>query len=104
MNQETREALLASIAHWERIKKGVDTAWRSHDCALCLLFNNTDEESTCEGCPVYDATGQIYCRDTPYCAFVRYVNAHPFGANKKTFEELAQAEVDFLKSLLPKEG
>lgn len=82
MDEVTFAALNASIEAWElklvtkdprKIKMG--RAW----CPLCLLFNTRgmSDDDTCYGCPVSSA--------------------------RNAWRAAAQAEIDFLRSLLPKE-
>lgn len=106
MDAGTLEALRGSIAKWERVvSEGRDgTQWK--DCPLCEKF----WERNCAGCPVSERTGQKMCRGSP---FVEYDEARDaFLAEDQESDPgrapdviaAAQAEVDFLKSLLPSEA
>ena len=123
MDKETKEALEKSIAHWEDNLKNVIRADTSAiDCALCQKFNNIftfgEIYEQCNGCPIYEATGQIECRDTPYQQFTGlqeeiiedFDENNPYHKGSisrkdidqddlKTLEKICQEEIDFLKSL-----
>jgi hypothetical protein len=109
MDAETLEALRGSIAKWEGIVAGTDKNDGPYNCPLCLKFNSCIEGSrnyvepptglvVCDGCPVQAATGKNACGGSPY-------EAYEEGEDEELDEEemisLAQAELDFLKSLLP---
>lgn len=115
MDERTLTALKASIKHWEenvqaktpdKIKLGV-----SH-CALCAEFWTRDEARlvTCDGCPVWTRTGKHGCSGSPYEAAEE---AHDdwddvFDTVYESDEgdewrKAAQAELDFLNSLLPEQ-
>lgn len=101
---EVREALEASIKHWEEnrdVSTPIDVSYSSEDCALCQLFFYNH----CIGCPIQERTGRALCEDTPYEDAVDAHSAWKNGyASQKDFQAAAQAEVDFLKSLLPPEN
>lgn len=92
MDEKTLEALKGSIRKWEAIVAGTGVDEGGDNCPLCQLFSFSCDEGDyyCYGCPVMLKTGHDDCRTTPYYAY---------RANKTT--ENAQAELDFLKSLLP---
>lgn len=103
MNVETLEALKASISAWEgklaeenpeNIRTGATA------CPLCRLFYYYD----CRGCPVKEKTGKPLCSGTPYnAASNARLDWLLEVVTRKDFQLAAQAEIDFLKSLLPKE-
>lgn len=98
MAPATLEALQGSIAKWERVvREGVlGTQWT--DCPLCKLFI---DNKSCGGCPVAAATGESSCYSTPYVTYKHaYQNADDNGRDQNVIAA-AQAELDFLKSLLP---
>lgn len=102
MDPMTREALEASIKHWEEnvaAKTVHDVLIGARACALCVRFLSQG----CIGCPVFKTTGQVACRETPYDAahqaFERWRIRRPAAELK--FRQAAQAELDFLRSLLP---
>ena len=88
-NKKTLKALQGSIKKWENIVAGTGVDRGTENCPLCQLYIN----NRCEGCPVKKKTQLIGCLGTPYGA---YESSH------KDHKKLAQAEVYFLKSLLPK--
>ena len=97
MNKKTLEALKASIRHWEENLATDDPGKASTHafyCALCRLFSDDD----CAGCPVAEAVAEN-CWDTPFSAASRGINKWRAGGPKPVAE--IQAEIDFLKSLLP---
>ena len=96
MNSETLTALRESIAKWERnaaVENIEDTRTGPNDCPLCKLFL----WDFCSGCPVSERTRQHSCIATPYHDVMA---SHDMTA----FKLHAQAEVAFLKSLLPEES
>jgi len=104
MNKETLKALKKAIEKWEKIvaEKGKDRG--SRNCALCWLFLKNE----CEGCPVHAKTGRRSCRGTPYAEWVRHHAEDHFSVFSKACviecskcKELAQKELEFLRSLLP---
>lgn len=101
MDPMTREALEASIKHWEenvsaKTVRAASTGAR--ECALCQLFL----EGSCKRCPVFERTGQPACRETPYDAASKaYVKWCLGNGTRRAFRAAAQAELDFLRSLLP---
>lgn len=101
MDAETLEALKGSIEKWEKIVAGTDKDRGRMNCPLCQLFHPAYMRrpaggELCDGCPVKAASGRSFCCGTPYDC---YVTA---GGEDKT--KAAQAELDFLRSLLPKES
>lgn len=113
MNPETLKALQESIAHWDRLASGK----RKHnecvsvgDCALCERFNTPVKsiELKCAGCPVFEKTGKQFCYDTPFThAEAISDEMDPEDPNNpmdsEEFQEAAEDELEFLKSLLPKD-
>ena len=92
MPAATLKALRGSIRKWEGIVAGTEEDYGEDNCPLCKLFLKKD----CEGCPVSARTGKGSCFGTPYRDTLR-----AFG--KEAYDTAAQAEVDFLKSLLPRD-
>lgn len=116
MKPETFKALKDSIRHWKRMQKmtlrqrvaeGNKEEPSGPNCALCARFYfNGDfglhcrliEGGAVEECPVAEKTGMIGCNGSPWWdAF----NAFYFTSSK-AWKKKAQAEIDFLESLLPK--
>ena len=103
MDEETREALEASIAHWQEVVRNpYETDVGVSECALCRKFNHTWArwDDCCAGCPVRDRTGKSSCYGTPLYAFLK---ERKVGAWPNEQAKLAQAELDFLISLRPTE-
>lgn len=111
MDEKTLEALKASIEHW-RFNCNVTFAWMAKvnvgSCALCELYycNNY-----CRDCPIAISTGTGSCRETPYVqaseAPRKWHNCRSIEDNvkaEKAFKDAAQAEMEFLISLLPPES
>ena len=73
---------------------------KSDSCPLCRVYlDGVEHGSTCKGCPIMKSTGKQFCRGTPY---------HEASAafhDKVYFDwpKAAQAEIDFLESLIVKE-
>lgn len=100
MEKHVRKALKGSIRKWKRIVKGVETDAGGENCPLCI-------EIGCSDCPVAIHANNTHCRGTPYEAWVHgsyrlstnTQGGYDFNKNTKALR-LAQAELDFLKSLL----
>ena len=116
MNEKTLTALQGSIKKWEDIVNGTGADEGCDNCPLCLEFMDgiaNDPEwaqDGCAGCPVAQSVGDSSCSRTPYAKWASY--GYNYGENRglktprmKVFDdkskELAQAELDFLRSLLP---
>ncbi len=99
MAPETLAALRGSIAKWEKVvSAGADgTKWT--DCPLCQMF----WRGNCMGCPVADRTGQKICKGSPFTEYQDAIDVYGIDA-VEVLRPHAQAELDFLKSLLPKEA
>jgi len=105
MKKKTLKAIKKSIEKWEKIvsEKGRDEG--DDNCALCGLFLKDE----CIDCPVYAKTKRKGCRGTPYEDWIDHQGNHFYYANEHYYvvkcpecKELAQKELEFLKSLLPK--
>lgn len=108
MSPETEQALLSSIAHWERMRDDRDGCLESKEtphagsCALCSQFCN-HPAAKCDGCPVRERTGFSFCIGSPWQnASIAFFGDPDFDVGK--WQAAAQKEIDFLKSLLPKEA
>lgn len=106
MNRKTEIALRQSITKWKQIVAGKLAERGTKTCPLCQMFNTGD---SCDGCPVAERTGFNFCGDTPYWEwhgafaysdFPSHVDNKDAGTRGKLVK-LAQAELDFLISLLP---
>jgi hypothetical protein len=91
MDEETLTALRGSIKKWEKIVDGSGIDRGPHNCPLCRAFYAYN----CRGCPVAEAVDDILCAATPYEEWADETDDDQAMI-------LAQQEVDFLKSLLPK--
>lgn len=106
MDARTLEALNGSIAKWEAIVAGTGVDSGTSNCPLCQAFNADDDTPSCAGCPVAEATEETWCDGSPYATMWDQAES-PRNANgtgyAHTAESLAaaQAELDFLRSLLP---
>ncbi len=114
MDEQTLTALKGSIEKWEKIVKGENGDFGAKNCALCKLFNTitaAHDGTLCAGCPVAELVEESGCCGTPYEEWCRYVPiTYDNNGNKerRVFDEesqiLAEQELNFLKSLLPKEA
>jgi len=102
MNEATREALEASIAHWQAAAEIDDprkAQFGCQNCALCKLFRS----KTCDGCPVATRTGIISCKGTPYANAIVWRNRWIFDLEDRgaeaAYRAAARREVEFLESL-----
>jgi hypothetical protein len=97
MDLRTLEALKGSIAKWEAIVAGAEEDRGGDNCPLRQIFCNDEvpAKMLCRGCPVFESTGRTACQGSPYPLYT-------VGERAGT-TEAAQAELDFLRSLLPAE-
>jgi hypothetical protein len=103
------EALEKSIAKWESIAAGIGADMGMDNCCLCQEFCTPREVFMypCDACPVYMVTGELYCGGTPYYRWAVHQdychNNQPgfpgFQPLCPECRQIAQEEVDFLKSL-----
>ena len=108
MKKETLKALKKSIQKWTDIVNGEGMDSGTRNCPLCQKFNKGDYP--CRDCPVEKFTGFKYCIETPYIEWCNVTNndldATIFNERNKVSKKrlkAANAELDFLKSLLPVE-
>jgi len=96
----------ASIVRWDLIKSDINTEPTGIDCPLCKAYANwQDFDQICMDCPIYKATGEPACKNTPYYEYVRLRNiAMATGTIRHESERVAKAKemLRLLKSLLPK--
>ena len=113
MDNITLQALKQSIQKWEKIvaREGVDQGCKN--CPLCELFNQ--RPNYCAGCPVYERTGVDSCSNTPYTTWCKVTYDTSVSVGDKITgnysinnindspesQKAAEAELAFLKSLLP---
>lgn len=113
MDQRTLTALEGSIAKWQAIADGTGADRGMKNCPLCLEFAfNRYMGSMCQGCPVAERSGKKGCLGTPYEAWrdeqhlldglTQPVDPRLWLAVTPELVWLARAELDFLKSLLPR--
>lgn len=101
MTAATKKALTESIAHWRRLTTGKRKRNESIgivDCALCAMFRPYSKH--CDGCPVYVSTNSRCGRSTPYSNASEAQSI--YGLDSPEFKTAARAELNFLRSLLPK--
>lgn len=123
MHEQTLVALKGSILKWEAIVAGHGEDMGIDNCPLCKMFEQefdpdgemdidgvpTDDNCCC-GCPVANESNFTGCQDTPYIAWAAHQNEKHSGPiflravhpDCPDCRPLAQAELDYLKSLLPK--
>ena len=101
MNAKTLKALKGSIGKWENVVSGTIEDLGTENCSLCSLFHpqNTGKDQ-CVGCPVYMHTGYSYCVGTPYSRWAKLTGGGG-RANTPSRIKAAEAELKFLKGLLP---
>ncbi len=97
----TKQALKASIAHWNRLATGTTVEFEtiySDDCSLCEKFHkHVDQRAVCDGCPVKNKTGYNECRRSPWVAAK---NAKlKYGMTSNEFARAAAKFRDWLKRL-----
>lgn len=106
MNAATLDALKGSIEKWEKIVKGTGKDYGTANCPLCVLFYS----NVCIGCPVSAKSGKVGCVDTPYREWGKATLSQRNSVSNGRYaisslqKIAAQAEMDFLKSLLPEDG
>ena len=108
MDERTITALKASIVHWEQNLFNLDAnRMTASYCALCKMFIAGEEYdgedfTPCGGCPVMEESGESDCGNTPWADAVLATRAYQkySGPHAEAFEAV-EAEVDFLKGLLP---
>lgn len=108
MDARTKAALEQSIIKWEKNlqlckeDRHEDIGISAKECPLCLLFydfENYAKDNCCRDCPVEEKANDRHCKNTPYEDVIRHSDTHNYSA----ILEACQAEVDFLRSLLPSE-
>lgn len=106
MDEEDSAALEGSIKKWEEIVAGTGVDECFENCPLCALENSrcTDDDEDCNGCVVKNRTGKSQCDGTPWEEWNEHQHTHlgnvwPYRVKCDECARLAQAELDFLKSL-----
>ena len=110
MDERTLTALQGSIAKWEHVVNGTGPESGADNCPLCDMFG-----PSCPGCPIHETTGNG-CQNDQWHNWCDHVEMHmgdidindedclDFYVQCPECVRLAQAELDFLRSLLPEEG
>lgn len=118
MDKKTLKALKESILKWEQNTKAEtpsDVSLGHSNCALCIRHTGINGRVECNECPVMRFTRIRGCINTPYQNALAAKNfwfdmyditdmGLPYEVPsdaKQGWQEAAQLEVDFLKSLLP---
>lgn len=111
MDKRTLKALKGSIRKWKKVRDQKIEDWGPNNCPLCHLFYiDKYGEDYCIGCPIFEHTGEKFCEGTPHDEFIDFFENEAYCVEStqltdseqiKTMRELAQAEIDFLTSLLP---
>jgi hypothetical protein len=106
MNQKTLEALQGSIMKWKDIENGTGIDDGASNCPLCLMFR----ADNCNNCPINNTTNNESCGNKEYHEWANHMRTYHKVSSCGTWKvfcneckELAHKEVEFLKSLLPKE-
>ena len=102
LSNRQKTALRDSIKKWESIvnKSGEDEGW--WNCACCINYRDFG----CRSCPVFLYSNTTGCVDTPYEDWEEHqLLEHdkaiaPYRVECEECKEIAQRELDFLKSLL----
>ena len=109
MDERTYNALQGSIKKWEAIRDGHCDDEGTASCPLCQKFF---DRTNCTDCPVKGKTGKPCCYGTPYWDYREFQEEYEHNMDDRLSmatdseiiekrRRLAQAEVDFLISLLP---
>lgn len=104
---KNRNEIVDAILHYERILQNKESATREN-CPLCRKYNNNETalENSCEGCPIYETTGQKYCTNTPFTKLSRHhrtmhIDKQAITNECETCKNLIEQEMKFLRSLHP---
>ena len=100
MDTKTTEALEGSIKKWEKIVQGNEEDDGIANCPLCTLFH----AGACKKCPVQLTTKAFGCGASPHEKWMKHQEEVHWLLPKRRAacrecQDLAQQEVDFLKSL-----
>ena len=98
MTPTTLKAIKGSIRKWVKISNGTGEDQGPDNCPLCKLFY----AKKCKGCPVATVTGQIECEGSPYQVWSEFPLEESISSPRSI--AIAEAEVLFLKTLLPKKA
>lgn len=111
MKKVVREALEQCITKYENMLAGTPTSLGPTECALCQLCDK-DGYLECKPCPVAQRTGEGNCSGTPWVAICNTLpHDSRYGGRKfdnvvvrtAKLKAAVAAEIEFLKSLRPKQ-
>lgn len=106
--KSTNGALKESIRKWEWLVEWLEKNPKENapfasvdSCALCHLFYKvgSNDQASCDGCPVFEKTRGVECRLTPYISYSTNSGRYADGRQGVALAA-ARKEVEFLKSLL----
>ena len=107
LSEYDRALVEDSIAHWERMRGDIDCGEgpRAGDCPLCMRYcPDPGAPGYCDGCPVAKRVGLKQCRRTPFrLAEDAWGLARDDDWWIPDWQDKAQKEIDFLKTLLEDE-
>jgi hypothetical protein len=106
MDAKTLTALKGSIEKWEKIVAGTGLDKLGDNCPLCKLVGREKSDCSSFPCPVYKETKEMDCQGSPYWKWREHYSGNHMDEDEcrvfcPTCRKLAQAELDFLKGLLP---
>lgn len=100
MDERTKQALEASIAHWKRNVEAT-SPWRASvlaaDCELCNTF--VFGEDSCCNCPVAIKHRKLDCPNEYYEARKAFYLWRSHNCSREYWQSKAQAMLDYLISL-----
>ena len=91
MDQQLIEACI--LEKWNPMALGCNTDLGPKNCALCQEYFHLD----CVGCPIAEETKEESCNDTPYDLLDQAESIQ----NWPQYQDIVEAEIEFLISLLP---
>jgi hypothetical protein len=97
------KGIKGSIKKWVGIKEGKVADEKGSNCLLCKMY----AKNSCSFCPASIKVGIGNCCKTPYWDVRDHLHGHHFGGGGfrdmdcQECDTLIDAEIDFLKSLLP---
>ena len=112
MDKETRQrriqALIDSALIYEDKVNNHPGEWYPNgrmDCPLCIMVDSQAEDPGfgCDGCPIYEYTGVIGCRNTPYAETRAHYIYGTGPDHGPSWDAIGFAEISFLNYLLRKE-
>lgn len=101
-----------AVDHWKRMRDDAPGAFATNGeapigtyCPYCQEHNSGPPEKcdNCEGCPIFERTGQTGCTGTPYHeaneAWCDYKDSGWNESLREWWQLKADAEINFLESL-----